>query len=242
LTSTQQQEAATSGENLVTQQNTTLALAGATTLSTAAQSLAAELSSNSYFYDDMNYLYGTTINAGGTQSDYDRSTLNSVVSQSGYVESTFITRMQKSAGLVQGLRLNTTARSAFNREYSAALASSGTPTASDRADVLAVIMKPYYNEANLLNLINTQPTATAAYWELAMFLQGSSSARTDFNFLYAGTIGSSGEVRGSTARIASEHDRPHGLQPGIRGYDRELRRAERGQSGRTEVRRHAALL
>ena len=202
VTLTQEQQAYTTSQNLVANQNTLMTLAATTTvtLTSAANSLTNALKTNTTYRNDLNLLYGTAITTSGTSSDYDRTTLNSITAGSGYLQSTWLVKMDKVASLYRALQANTTTRQSFNAEYDTTITATGKPKETDRWALFAVVGTTNYSQTSLLasltpvvtTVTTGSVTLTSAAISLTNALKTNTTYRNDLNLLYGTTVTTSG--------------------------------------------------
>ncbi len=204
-TTTQVQNAATTSQTLVNTQNALMSLTATTTntlladLSGTAKTLSSAVQASTTYMSDINYLYGTTITSAGPKSGYDVDVLNTIVAESGYTQTSYLSNQTKVASLVRALRANTTQLSKFNTKYQCVITTTGKTTDFQRDILFGIVKTSGYSQTTFLSSLTTTTSTSTLISQLSgtaktlsSAIQASSTYMSDINYLYGTTITSAG--------------------------------------------------
>ncbi len=199
MTSTQQQTANQTSLNVVSTQNSLLALQAATITATPSSTLITSLKSSTSTLSDFNLMYGTLITATGIVSALDQTIVDAVTATTNYNQSAFLTTLSTSASLYRSLQANSTLSWQHGLLYGTVIRSTGSPTTTDRAILNGIVQTTGYGKAVYLSTVTNAAT-------LYRSLQTNTTYRNNFNLLYGATVQSTGNATASdrTKLMASD--------------------------------------
>lgn len=157
-------------------------------------SLYRAIRASASYRNDFNLLYAAVIKASGSPTMEDRTTLFGVAGTAGYVQSTYLTVLTKTAGLYRSLQTSAVYRADFNLMYGAMLPASGAPNAADRGRLFGVAGTPGFDLSKYLPVLRKTSS-------LYTKLQAKTVKRLSYNQRYNAALPASGSPR--TADLAT---------------------------------------
>ena len=149
-------QTAASTQSLLDSKNS--AVLAAQSSGSAVTGLTTALESSAAGRANLNLLYGTSFKSSGPSTAYDRTTLQSITTQAGYGQSSFLSSLAKTASLYKAVQaLSASDRRQFNQQYKIYLQPAGSPSAADRKILFQVTSASGYDQSKVLKTGNTTP-------------------------------------------------------------------------------------